>query len=70
MELGELLEFPGRCLSDGGDHLADSFSRFVGSDAEDTDGLRADLWRFAFLLGVRNRRNLQRIGERGLKAPD
>jgi hypothetical protein len=51
VELGELLEFLGRWLACDGDRVAASFGRFVGSVGYDIDELRADLSRFAFLLG-------------------
>jgi len=51
VELGELLEFLGRWLADDGECLAESFGRFVGSAGYDMSELRADLSRFAFLLG-------------------
>lgn len=52
VELGELLEFLADWLVDGGELLAASLGRFVGSAAYDVDELRADLARFAFLLGA------------------
>ncbi len=51
VELGELLEFLCSWLDCDGDRLAGSFSRFVGNGGYDVNGLRADLSRFAFLLG-------------------
>jgi hypothetical protein len=50
VELAELLEFVVRWLdTDRG--LAGSLAAFVGHVGYDIDGLRADLARFAFLLG-------------------
>ena len=51
VELGELLDFLRGWLDCNGDGLAGSFGRFVGHGGYDVDGLRADLSRFAFLLG-------------------
>ena len=51
VELGELLEFVGRWLADDDQCLAESLSRFVGNGGYDINELRADLSRFAFLLG-------------------
>lgn len=51
VELGELLEFVSGWLDSDGDRLGGSFRRFVGNGGYDIDGLRADLSRFAFLLG-------------------
>lgn len=51
VELGEMLEFLGRWLVSDRAGLAGSFERFVGSVGYDLDGLRADLARFAFLVG-------------------
>ena len=51
VELGELLVFVSGWLDSEGDLLAGSFRRFVGSDGYPIGGLRADLARFAFLLG-------------------
>lgn len=52
VELGELLEFLiGWLDQDESGHLVGSFSRFVGADGYDLDALRADLAKFAFLLG-------------------
>jgi hypothetical protein len=52
-ELAELLGFLADWL-DGGDRpqLAASLHRFIGTSGYDLDGLRADLARFAFLLGT------------------
>lgn len=50
VELGELKEFLCGWLDCDSDCLAGSFRRFVGG-GYDVDGLRADLSRFAFLLG-------------------
>ena len=50
VELGELLAFLVGWV-DGDDGLAGSLAAFVGHDAYDVGGLRADLCRFAFLLG-------------------
>ena len=52
VELGEMLEFLGEWLECDRSRLADSLGRFVGSDGYDIDELRADLARFAFLVGV------------------
>ena len=54
VELGELLEFLGDWLVRDGDSLAASFRGVVGSDGYDVEELRADLSRFAFLLGGNN----------------
>ena len=52
-ELAELLTFLTGWLSGSQKQaLADSFAAFVGHPAYDTDTLRADLHRFAFLLGA------------------
>jgi hypothetical protein len=51
VRLGELLEFLGGWLTCDGDRLGGSLRRFVGSDAYEIDELRAELWRFAFLVG-------------------
>lgn len=52
VELGELLEFLGRWLLSDRDCLAASLSRFVNSSTGyDIDELRADVSRFAFVLG-------------------
>ena len=51
VELGELLEFLGRWLGCDGERLAASFCRFIGSGGYGIDELRADVERFAFLLG-------------------
>lgn len=52
VELGELLEFLAGWLDRDGDCLAaGSFRGFVESGGYDLDALRADLSRFAFLLG-------------------
>lgn len=52
-ELGELLTFLRDWLG-GNDNpqLAASLHRFVGTDGYDLNTLRADLARFAFLLGA------------------
>ena len=50
LELGELLALLRCWLDCVGDGVAGSFGRFVG-DGYDVGGLRADLSRFAFLLG-------------------
>ena len=63
-ELGELLEFVGRWLADGGECVDESFSRFVGSGGYDINELQADLWRFAFLLGGDDGASLFRGDER------
>jgi hypothetical protein len=49
-ELAETLTFLASWLS-GSQILADSFATFIGHPAYTTDSLRADLHRFAFLLG-------------------
>ena len=51
LELGELLAFLRCWLDRDGEGVAGSFSRFVGEDGYGIDELRADLSRFAFLLG-------------------
>jgi hypothetical protein len=51
VELGELLEFLIGWLGCDCDRVAGSFRAFVGCDGYDIDGLRADMARFAFLLG-------------------
>ncbi len=51
VELGELLELVFGWLEHDGDRLAGSFARFVGNGGYNLDGLRADLERFALLLG-------------------
>jgi hypothetical protein len=51
-ELAEMLTFLADWLSSSQKPvLADSLTAFVGHPAYDTDTLRADLHRFAFLLG-------------------
>jgi hypothetical protein len=51
VELGELLEFVSCWLADDGECLAESLGRFVGIGGYDISELRADLSRFAVLLG-------------------
>lgn len=51
VELGELLEFVGRWLADGGGAVVESLRGFVGGDGYDINDLRADVSRFSFLLG-------------------
>jgi hypothetical protein len=52
-ELAEMLTFLTDWLSGGQKQaLNESFATFVGHPAYDTDALRADLHRFAFLLGA------------------
>jgi hypothetical protein len=52
-ELAETLTFLADWLSGSQKQtLADSFATFVGHPAYNTDALRADLHRFAFLLGA------------------
>lgn len=51
VELAELLEFLSGWLACDGACLAVSFRGFVGYDGYDVEELRADLSRFAFLLG-------------------
>jgi hypothetical protein len=51
-ELAEMLTFLSRWLSGSQQQtLADSFAAFVGHPAYGIEALRADLHRFAFLLG-------------------
>jgi hypothetical protein len=50
-ELAEMLQFLHDWLAADTDRLGESLSGFVGSRAYDTAALRADLNRFAFLLG-------------------
>ena len=52
VELGELLEFLGDWVVRERSVLAESLGRFLGIDGYDIDELRADLARFAFLVGV------------------
>jgi hypothetical protein len=51
VELVELLEFVGCWLADDGECVAESLGRFVGIGGYDISELRADLSRFAVLLG-------------------
>ena len=52
-ELTEMLTFLAGWLSGSQKHaLADSLAAYVGHPAYNTDTLRADLHRFAFLLGA------------------
>jgi hypothetical protein len=52
-ELAEMLTFLASWLTGSQNQiLADSFATFVGHPAYTTDSLRADLHRFAFLLGA------------------
>jgi hypothetical protein len=52
-ELAEMLTFLAEWLSGSQKQtLADSLTAFVGHTAYNTEALRADLHRFAFLLGV------------------
>ena len=52
-ELAEMLTFLADWLSGGQKQILDeSFAGFAGHPAYDTDALRADLHRFAFLLGA------------------
>jgi len=51
VELIEVLRFLGDWLSHDSEVLTGSLHRFVGSSGYDLEGLRADLDRFAFLLG-------------------
>jgi hypothetical protein len=54
-ELAEMLTFLADWLSGSQKQiLDDSLAAFVGHPAYDTDALRADLRRFAFLLGASN----------------
>lgn len=64
VELGELLEFVGRWLACDGERLAVSFGRFVGSGGYGIDELRADVERFAFLVGGTDDELLLGGGER------
>ncbi len=50
IELGELLELVGDCINGNPDAFADALGGFCGGDYTVED-LRADLVRFAFLLG-------------------
>jgi hypothetical protein len=50
-ELAGMLQFLHDWLAADDDRLNDSLSGFVGNGAYDTVALRADLNRFAFLLG-------------------
>jgi hypothetical protein len=50
VELGEFLEFLHDWV-DSAPAVAQSLARFVGSDGYGLEDLRADLARFAFLLG-------------------
>jgi hypothetical protein len=63
VELGELLALLVGWLG-GDDRLAGSFNAFVGNGGYDIDGLRADLSRFAFLLGSDDGEMLFSGGER------
>jgi hypothetical protein len=52
-ELAQMLTFLADWLSGSQKQILDeSFAAFVGHPAYDTDALRADLHRFAFLLGA------------------
>lgn len=51
VELAELLQFLNDWLASDQDAVAASLTRFVGARAYGVDQLRADLDRFAFLLG-------------------
>ena len=51
VELGELLEFLAGWLDRDDDRLTASFDAFVGGGGYEIEALRADLLRFAFLLG-------------------
>ena len=51
VECGELLEFLGGWLAGDGECLAESLDRFVGGPGYGINELRADLSRFAALLG-------------------
>ena len=64
VELGELLEFLAKWLVFDGERLAASFARFGGGAGYDIDELRADLSRFAFLLGVNDGERLFEGDER------
>jgi hypothetical protein len=52
VELGELLQYLADWLASDHDRLDASLTRFVGNPAYGLNGLRDDLRRFAFLLGV------------------
>ncbi len=54
VELGELLEFLDGWMNSDAGRLATSFGRFVGHAGFDIDELRAELSRFAVLLGWSN----------------
>jgi hypothetical protein len=51
VELGETLEFVHDLVASAAEVMAEVLGRFVGSDRYDLDQLKADLARFAFLLG-------------------
>jgi hypothetical protein len=51
VELGEMLEFLHDLVASNPDVIADVLERFIGGDGYSLDELRADLARFAFLLG-------------------
>ena len=55
-ELAELLQFLADWLASDHDQLVYVPGHFVGSQAYSVEMLRADLARFAFLLGVMNRK--------------
>jgi len=63
VECGELLEFLGRWLTGDGDYLAESLGRVVGVAGYGIDELRADLSRFAALIGACDETNLGGGGE-------
>jgi hypothetical protein len=51
MELGETLEFVHDLVASAPDTMAEVLQRFLGVDGYRVDELKADLARFAFLLG-------------------
>lgn len=60
-ELGQLLEFLADWLSADRPTLKPSLGRFVGHPGYDVEELRADLHRFAFLIGDTDGRDLFRF---------
>ncbi|HEX4701982.1 MAG TPA: hypothetical protein VH352_07630, partial [Pseudonocardiaceae bacterium] len=61
-ELAELLQFLNDWLASDHTHLDTSLTRFVGTRGYDLPQLRADLDRFAFLLGGNNGETLFQPG--------
>lgn len=51
VELGEMLEFVHDLVASDPHTIADVLGRFLGVDGYSVDELKADLARFAFLLG-------------------